>query len=102
MAVSEKRRGTRYLLAKKSRKKTFRKLRSKPKQISQAFAEMNEDLFLKVIQNAGYQAAQSGLSEMGFIVHIEEDFVVKQFPDGRTERIMLIEKASLPNPIYLD
>lgn len=102
MAVSEKKRGARYLFARKSRKKTLRKLRSKPKQVLNGFAEMNEDLFIKVIQNAGYQAAQSGLSEMGFIVHIEEDFVVKQFPDGRTERIVLIEKTPLPDTIYLD
>jgi hypothetical protein len=102
MAVSEKKQGARFLSARKSRRSTVRKVRSNPGHALHSSGANSDDLFLKVVQNAGYQAAQQGLSEMGFIVMAEKDFVVKQFPDGRTERIASIEQIPLPETIHLD
>jgi hypothetical protein len=65
-------------------------------------AKNNDAFFLQVIKEAGYQAALRGTANMGFIVASEDNYVVKQYPDGSTIRISKIEKVSIPEKIILD
>jgi hypothetical protein len=56
-----------------------------------------KEQFLKVIHAAGREAQNRGMKKMGFIVGAEEGWVVKQFADGKKEKIKKIEEVSIPS-----
>lgn len=105
MAVAEISRQKKTSRKDRVRRRTTKKAKSRqalsPKVWPKA-SPYRDALFLQVIKEAGYQAAQRGMASMGFIVAAENDFLIKQYPDGRTEKISSIEKVPLPEIITLD
>jgi hypothetical protein len=103
MAFIDKKR-QRAISRKNSASRSFsrRTKRNKFNSIQESGDSFNAKLFKRVVENAGYQAAQHGMQAMGFIVVAEKDFIVKQYPDGRTEKIASIDKIPKLESIILD
>ncbi len=53
--------------------------------------------FLRVIHEAGLDARKLGLQVAGFVVEAEDGWVIKQYADGRKEKIEKIEEVPIPS-----
>lgn len=103
MASIEMKRQRAFLLKNTATRRFSRKTKwNKYNSIQESGDSFNVELFKRVVENAGYQAAQQGMQAMGFIVVAEKDFIVKQYPDGRTEKIATIDKNPKLESIILD
>jgi len=64
------------------------------------YSESSKEISL-LASNAFRKAARSAMRTSGFLVVVENDWVVKKFPNGQIERISPIEKIQRPERIVL-
>jgi predicted DNA-binding transcriptional regulator YafY len=61
-----------------------------------------ESRFLHAIQKAGKDAQKSAMQSMGYVVVADGQKIVKQFADGTTETISLIDPMHVPKTLLLN
>lgn len=63
---------------------------------------LTKEILLRKSKQAITKAADDAMEMVGYVIKAEGGWVVKEYQDGRKERIKAIETVVLPNEIILD
>lgn len=63
---------------------------------------LTKRLLVRKAKSAGKSAARRAMENAGFLVKVENDWVVKEHEDGRKEKISFIGPPVTSNQIILD
>uniref|UniRef100_UPI0040484D93 hypothetical protein n=1 Tax=Roseivirga sp. TaxID=1964215 RepID=UPI0040484D93 len=63
---------------------------------------LTKEILLRKSKQAITKAADDAMEMVGYVIKAESGWVVKEYQDGRKERIKAIETVVRPNDIILD